>query len=84
MNIQKEIETKCKDSYNVFEYQKNYHLKDKKDSSNLKDFFSRTFTIDPKKRITLNEMFSHYFFQTVDAESTSDSIDDQLEQDVEQ
>ena len=65
-------------------HQKNYCFKDKKDETNMQDFFERIFVIEPKQRITLHEMFSHYFFQTVDAESTSDSFDDQLEQDAEQ
>lgn len=33
--------------------------------------------------MTLNEMFNHNFFQVIEAETTSDSTDDQLEQDVE-
>ena len=33
--------------------------------------------------MTLSEMFSHSLFRTSEAETTSDSTDDQLEQDVE-
>lgn len=83
LNIQKEIEKKCGDGYNIFEHQKHLEFKDKKDQENLRHFFCRVFVINPKERITLNEMFSHALFQINEAETTSDSTDDQLEQDVE-
>lgn len=82
MNIQKEIETKCEEGYNVLDYQ-NIEFKNKKDEFSLRDFFKQIFTINPKERISLAEMFVHSIFQNSESETTSDSGDDQLEQDVE-
>lgn len=67
----------------MLQYQ-NPNLKNKKEEAYLVDFFKKLFCIDPKKRLNLDEMFSHPLFQVPETEETSDStVDDQLEQDVE-
>lgn len=43
----------------------------------MRDFFRRVFRLDPKQRITLDEMMAHPLITTIkESDTSSDSIDD--------